>query len=230
MLEEQKPTMLQLRGHAVVLSPANDSLAHRVQGRDLDAVFDEGALSEVHVVGNGEVTTFDVPEKGVVGNIRINSALCASLVMTIRDQKLTGINLQQHPRGTIQTVNSNTPLDAFHIEVFLQMGLGKLGFRPVCLNDMPYLRASMAKDPILEQVEGLFEAYLEQNGHWKTPERLAILQQIYAYEGHFDVDRLYAVMEMDRIVSHAPRSTTRWNCFWTATLCVDINLANMGSI
>ena len=118
MLEEQKPTMLQLRGHAVVLSPANDSLAHRVQGRDLDAVFDEGALSEVHVVGNGEVTTFDVPEKGVLGNIRINSALCASLVMTIRDQKLTGINLQQHPRGTIQTVNSNTPLDAFHIEVF----------------------------------------------------------------------------------------------------------------
>ena len=98
------------------------------------------------------------------------------------------------------------------------MGLGKLGFRPVCLNDMPYLRASMAKDPILEQVEGLFEAYLEQNGHRKTPERLAILQQIYAYEGHFDVDRLYAVME------NGPYRVSRATLYNTLDLLLDCNL------
>jgi len=98
------------------------------------------------------------------------------------------------------------------------MGLGKLGFRPVCLNDMPYLRASMAKDPILEQVEGLFEAYLEQNGHRKTPERLAILQQIYAYEGHFDVDRLYAVME------NGPYRVSRATLYNTLELLLDCNL------
>ena len=121
-LENQQPTVLQLRGHAVVLSPANDSLAHRVKGRDLDALFEEGALSEVHVVGNGEVTTFDVPEKENAGNIRINSALCASLIMTVRDQKLIGINLRQHPRGTIQTVNPDTPLEAFRVVDFPEIG------------------------------------------------------------------------------------------------------------
>ena len=83
---------------------------------------------------------------------------------------------------------------------------------------MPYLRASMAKDPILEQVEGLFEAYLEQNGHRKTPERLAILQQIYAYNGHFDVDRLYAVME------NGPYRVSRATLYNTLELLLDCNL------
>ncbi|MGB2470448.1 MAG: transcriptional repressor, partial [Flavobacteriales bacterium] len=59
---------------------------------------------------------------------------------------------------------------------------------------MSYLRRCMANDDIFDQVEGLFEAYLEQNGHRKTPERFAILKQVYSHDGHFDVDTLYEVM------------------------------------
>ena len=59
---------------------------------------------------------------------------------------------------------------------------------------MSYLRRCMANDDIFDQVEGLFEAYLEQNGHRKTPERFAILRQVYSYDGHFDVDTMYDVM------------------------------------
>jgi Fur family transcriptional regulator, ferric uptake regulator len=54
---------------------------------------------------------------------------------------------------------------------------------------------SVKKESVTSEVKQIFTAYLENKGLRKTPERFAILDEIYSRNGHFDVENLYISMK-----------------------------------
>ena len=56
----------------------------------------------------------------------------------------------------------------------------------------------MNNSEIKQEVRSIFKSYLEENGHRKTPERFAILDEIYSSTDHFDVETLYVQMKKNK--------------------------------
>ncbi|NQY11065.1 MAG: transcriptional repressor [Flavobacteriales bacterium] len=73
---------------------------------------------------------------------------------------------------------------------------------------------STSKDIVRE----IFTSYLEENSHRKTPERFAVLDEIYRKEGHFDIEFLMTAMNKK---NHKISKATLYN---TVELLIDCKL------
>ena len=104
VLKQNKPSVMKLIGRANVFSPANDSLDHKISGRNLDATFKEGKLHKVDVIGNGTVLYYSVD-----GNEKMsrNNATCAHIQMLFSGGSVTRITLLSNPEGRFEELNND---------------------------------------------------------------------------------------------------------------------------
>ncbi len=57
------------------------------------------------------------------------------------------------------------------------------------------MESNVLEKDIQTKVKDIFSTYLKEKKHRKTPERFAILSEIYDYNGHFDIETLYINMQ-----------------------------------
>ena len=135
-LEEGQPERMEVRGHALLVSPSASGFPHQLSGRDLDGEFEDGQLRTLRMTGNGRTLYFADPDSAAIAEslrdtvpmplAQANRAACTEIRMALDSSGLTDITLYQSPAGEFANLAelAKRPLDgakdAAHLPGFVR--------------------------------------------------------------------------------------------------------------
>ena len=135
-LSDGRPEQMEVRGHALLVSPSASGFPHQLSGREIDGEFEEGQLRTLVMTGNGRTLYFADPDSSAILEAlrdsvpmplaQANRAACTEIRMKLDSAGLSAITLSKAPAGEFANLAelAKRPLDgaqdAAHLPGFVR--------------------------------------------------------------------------------------------------------------
>lgn len=106
---------IRLDNNAIIINSKDEIFYNQIKGRNIKALFNEGQLSRMHVVGNAESLYFATDDEDAY--IGVNKTICAKMLVYFGHNEVEGIKFYQSPESVMtpmqQASDSELKLEGF---------------------------------------------------------------------------------------------------------------------
>ncbi|MEM8970082.1 MAG: OstA-like protein [Bacteroidota bacterium] len=135
--------------NSFVVSTDTLSNFNQIKGRDMEAFFDEGNISNINVYGNGESIYFPLQDDSII--VAMNRILCSDIYIFFEDNELTSIKFDKKPEGKFipphEITPENTKLEGFTWRIEERPTLATI-FEPIVKPEPPPINVEVKPVPI----------------------------------------------------------------------------------
>jgi lipopolysaccharide export system protein LptA len=111
-LKDDEVNRFNLENNSFIVSRQADNKFNQIKGKNMIGYVENNKIQQVDVEGNGQTIYYTKDKNEIVG---VNKALCSNLIIKLRDNEVTRINMVKSPEGILYPLGNlkETRLDGF---------------------------------------------------------------------------------------------------------------------